>query len=65
MAMQAIKDGVARIILDRDTVYTRTLHDIQEARDMIGTLMKAGFIKPPDVSMLQAAVDKAVALVRP
>ncbi len=65
VAMTAIKNGVARTILDRDTVYTRTLHDIQEARDMIGTLMKAGFIKPPDVSMLQAAVDKAVALVRP
>ncbi|HOC19274.1 MAG TPA: NADP-dependent malic enzyme [Vicinamibacterales bacterium] len=64
VAMTAIKNGVARTILDRETVYTRTLHDIQEARDMIGTLMKADFIKPPDASMLQAAVDKAVALVR-
>jgi malate dehydrogenase (oxaloacetate-decarboxylating) len=64
VAMTAIKNGVARTILDRDTVYKRTLHDIQEARDMIATLMKAEFIKAPDASLLQAAVDKAVALVR-
>ncbi|MBP1635656.1 MAG: malate dehydrogenase (oxaloacetate-decarboxylating) [Acidobacteria bacterium] len=64
VAMKAIENGVARTVLERKTVYERTLHDIQEARDMIGTLMKADFIKPPDAAMLQAAVDKAVALVR-
>jgi len=64
VAMTAIENGVARTILDRETVYRRTLHDIQEARDIIGTLMEADFIKPPDPNMLQAAVEKAVALVR-
>lgn len=64
VAMTAIENGVARVSPDRKTVYDRTLKDILEARAMIDVLMKANFIKEPDPAMLQAAVDKAVAVVR-
>jgi malate dehydrogenase (oxaloacetate-decarboxylating) len=64
VAMTAIQNGVARIALDRDDVYNRTLHDIKEARGMIDMLMKQEFIKAPGADMLQAAVEKAVAAVK-
>ncbi len=64
VAMTAIKNGVARITPDRDSVYNQTLHDIQEARAMIDALMKQNFIKAPGAEMLQAAVEKAVAAVK-
>jgi malate dehydrogenase (oxaloacetate-decarboxylating) len=63
VAMTAIKNGVARITPDRQSVYDQTLHDIKEARAMIDTLMKANFIKAPDAGLLQSAVEKAVAAV--
>jgi len=64
VAMQAIKDGVARVRMDWDFVYTQTLADIKEARDAIDLLMKNDFIKTPDLKMLEDARDKAVAAAR-
>ena len=63
-AMQAIRDGVARIELTREEVYKTTLADIMEARATIDLLQKEGFIKAPDVKMLIEARDKAVAAVK-
>jgi malate dehydrogenase (oxaloacetate-decarboxylating) len=63
VAMQAIKDGVARIELTWDEVYKTTLADIQEARAAIDLLQDNGFIQPPDLKMLEEARDKAVAAV--
>jgi len=64
VAMQAIKDGVARIELSWDEVYETTLADINEARAVIDLLQKNGFIKAPDLRMLAEARDKAVAAVK-
>jgi malate dehydrogenase (oxaloacetate-decarboxylating) len=64
VAMQAIKDGVARVELTWDEVYNTTLADIEEARAQIDLLQRNGFIKEPDVRMLEEARDKAVAAVR-
>jgi malate dehydrogenase (oxaloacetate-decarboxylating) len=63
VAMQAIKDGVARIELTWDEVYKTTLADINEARSIIDLLQKNEFIKAPDLQMLAEARDKAVAAV--
>ncbi len=63
VAMTAIANGVARVKPTRDEVYGGTLRDIKEARAIIDLLMKEQFIKTPDVSLLTAAVEKAVALV--
>src|SRR5664279_3841643 len=64
VAMQAIKDGVARVKVEWDYVYNQTLADIKEARDAIDLLMKNDFIKTPDIKMLEDARDKAVAAVK-
>ena len=63
VAMQAIKDGVARIEMTWDEVYQQTLSDITEARSMIEVLQDKGFIKEPDISLLEAARDRAVVAV--
>ena len=63
-AMQAIKDGVARIELTWDEVYNTTLADVNEARAAIDLMQEKGFIKAPDMKMLEDARDKAVEAVK-
>ena len=63
VAMQAIKDGVARVELSWDDVHDATLHDIKEARGAIDLLQKNNFIPAPDVKLLIEARDRAVAAV--
>ncbi len=63
VAMQAIKDGVARVKLTRDEVYQRTLADIKEARAIADMLMEKSFIKKPDMRLLEEALQKAVGAV--
>jgi malate dehydrogenase (oxaloacetate-decarboxylating) len=64
VAMQAIKDGVARVDMTWDEVYNTTLRDINDARATIDLLQANNFIAPPDVSMLIEARDRAVAAVK-
>jgi len=64
VAMQAIKDGVARVELTWDEVYNTTLADVKEARAIIDLLQTNEFIKAPDLKMLEDARDKAVAAVK-
>jgi malate dehydrogenase (oxaloacetate-decarboxylating) len=64
VAMEAIKNGVARINLSRDEVYTTTLRDIKEARAIMDVLMEKNFIKKPDTSLLEEAAKKAIDTVK-
>ncbi|MEA3475634.1 MAG: NADP-dependent malic enzyme [Candidatus Cloacimonadota bacterium] len=60
VAMQAIKDGVARIEITREQAYAKAETDIKYARGMTDMLTGKGFIKPPPEEMLQEALDWAV-----
>ena len=60
VAMEAIKNGVARIEMDRQTVYDHTMKDIKLARETMDILMKNDFIKPPDYSLLEQALQMAI-----
>lgn len=64
VAMQAIKDGVARVETDWDTVYDRTLEDIGQTRQTIDMMMEKGYIKTPDNSLLEDALKKAIDAVK-
>lgn len=64
VAMQAVKDGVARINLTWQEAYDRAKADIEYSRNMTKSLMDTGFIKAPEESMLQEALDKAILEVR-
>ncbi|MFC1670141.1 NADP-dependent malic enzyme [Spirochaetota bacterium] len=60
VAMEAIKNGVARIEMSSEEVYNGTLRDIKETRDTVDLLMKNNLIPKPDESMLKEAVQKAI-----
>ena len=64
VAMEAIKNGVARIEMTRDEVYNNTLKDIKEARESVDLLMKNGLIKEPDQKLLEAALKTAIDSVK-
>ena len=45
VALQAIKDGVARITLPKEEIYAKAQNDIYHARNTIHELVKLGLIK--------------------
>ncbi len=63
VAMQAIKDGVARKEMSWQEVYDKTLEDIKVAREEHSLLMEKGYIKEPDLSLLEEALKKAIEAV--
>ncbi len=64
VAMKAIEEGVARVIMTWDEVYNRAKADIAASRKLTEDLMRLGHIKEPPESMLQEALDWAIAQVR-
>ena len=60
VAMQAIKDGVARVKMTREQAFAKAQADIDYSRSLIKSLTDNGFIQPPKQEMLQNALDWAV-----
>jgi malate dehydrogenase (oxaloacetate-decarboxylating) len=63
VAMQAIKDGVARKPLTWDEVYEIAKNDIDYSRSMAKLLSDKGFIADPPAEMLDEALDYTVKLI--
>jgi len=63
VAMQAIKDGVARVQLTREEAYNRAKKDIDYSRNLTKSLIDTGFIQAPQQEMLQKAMDWAITQV--
>ena len=64
VAVQAIREGVARITLSRDEVYNRARADISAARALVEDLKKMGHIKEPPAELLEASLQKAIDAVK-
>lgn len=60
VAMQAIKDGVARISISREEAHKIAKNDISYARRMTHELVEKGFIKSPPQEMLQKVLAKVI-----
>ncbi|NTW31772.1 MAG: NADP-dependent malic enzyme [Bacteroidetes bacterium] len=60
VAMQAIKDGVARVIISREEAFEKAKTDIEYSRSLTKNLTDTGFIKDPPQQMLQDALDWAI-----
>ncbi|MDR0554513.1 MAG: NADP-dependent malic enzyme [Treponema sp.] len=63
VALQAIKEGVARINLSWDEVYRRAKADIAASRALVEDMKKLGHIPEPPQEMLEAALSRAIASV--
>jgi malate dehydrogenase (oxaloacetate-decarboxylating) len=64
VAMQAIKDGVARVKMTAEEAFKKAEADIKEARHIVHQMMELGLIKKPPMELLEAAVKRAVAQVK-
>jgi malate dehydrogenase (oxaloacetate-decarboxylating) len=64
VAMQAIADGVARVILTHEEAYQIARKDIIHAREMTRVVTEQGFIRPPDAGMLDEALAWAIDQVK-
>jgi malate dehydrogenase (oxaloacetate-decarboxylating) len=60
VAMQAIKDGVARTKLTWDEAFKQAQTDIDLSRGMTQKLIDQGFIKQPPVEMVENALEWAI-----
>ncbi len=63
VAMQAIRDGVARRIITREEAYAEAQADIKASREMTQLLIKEGYIKQPPEKMVQEAFEWAIGQV--
>jgi len=64
VAMQAIKDGVARIEMTWEEAFQKAKADIDYSRGMTKCVMENGFIDAPSDDMLQNAIKWAVDQVK-
>ncbi|MDR2757791.1 MAG: NADP-dependent malic enzyme [Spirochaetaceae bacterium] len=64
VAVQAVKEGVARVKLSWEEVYHRAKADIAAARALVEDMKKLGHIKEPPPQMLEAALQKAIEAVK-
>lgn len=64
VAMQAIKDGVARVTMTREEAFERAKKDIDYSRSLTKSLSDNGFIQDPPMEMIQGAFDWAVEQMR-
>ena len=60
VAMQAIKDGVARVQMTREEAFSKAKADIEYSRSLTKSLTDNGFIQAPKQEMLQDALNWAV-----
>jgi malate dehydrogenase (oxaloacetate-decarboxylating) len=64
VAMQAIKDGVARVEMTWEEAFQKAKCDIEYSRNMTKMLMEEDFIGKPSDDMLQNAIEWAIKQVR-
>jgi malate dehydrogenase (oxaloacetate-decarboxylating) len=64
VAMQAIEEGVARVKLSWDEVYSKAKADIAASRELASDMQKLGHIKAPPAQMLEKALQAAVEAVK-
>ena len=64
VAMQAIKEGLARITITWDEAFKRAKAEIAESRALTQQLMDSGFIKEPPQDFFNQAMDYAIEQIK-
>jgi malate dehydrogenase (oxaloacetate-decarboxylating) len=64
VAVQAMKDGVARIEMSWQEAYDKAKKDIESARCLTRSLMDKGFIEMPPIEMIRGALNFAIDQVK-
>lgn len=64
VAMEAIKNGVARVKMTWEEAFNKTMEDIKHTRATIDMMMKHNFIPQPEIEMLEKALESAINSVK-
>jgi len=64
VAMQAVQDGVARVLLSKEQVYERAEADITYSRKLMDTMMAGNFVRQPPQAMLDESLQWAIGQIR-
>ena len=64
VAMQAIKEGLARVTMTWDEAYQRAKKDIEESRSLTKMLMEKNFIKEPPQEFYEKALEYAIEQIK-
>jgi malate dehydrogenase (oxaloacetate-decarboxylating) len=65
VAMQAVKEGLAREIISREEVFKKADEDIRYSREVTELMIKNGFIKEVPQEMIQEAFDETMKKFKP
>ena len=60
VAMQAIKEGLARVNMTRDEVFSKAQKDIAYSRNLVDLMEKEGYIEKTPVEMINRAFEEAL-----
>ena len=60
VAMQAIKEGHAKLHLSKQDVYQQTKNDIEHTRQMMNVLAQNGLIKPIDMQLVENVLQETI-----
>ncbi len=63
VAMQAVKEGLARVILSRDEVFKKAEEDITYARNLVASMVKEGYIRKVPEDVVNKAFEEALETV--
>ena len=63
VAMQAIKDGVARKIISREEAY-QWAKDIEYSRNLVKSMSDNGFLQNPPTEIIEQALNFAINKVK-
>lgn len=64
VAMQAIKEGLARVTMTWDEAYKKAKDEITQCRALTKNLMQEGFIKEPPKELYDVAFEYAIEQIK-
>jgi len=64
VAMQAIKEGLARVHMTRDEVFSKAQKDIAYSRNLVDLMEKEGYIEKTPVEMINRAFEEALTSIQ-
>ncbi|MDR1792232.1 MAG: NAD-dependent malic enzyme [Bacteroidales bacterium] len=57
---QAVKEGLARISMSKEEIYTHAKHDIQYAQQLIKTMEEKHFLQQPDKQLILSVLNETI-----
>lgn len=60
VAMQAVEEGLARVIMTREEVFNKAEEEISYSRNLVESMEREGYIKKVPIEMINTAFEEAI-----